>query len=370
MDNRLQPAVEGFRDRSLAQPLVQEIHRLARELGREIRIMEVCGTHTVALRREGIRSLLPENILMISGPGCPVCVTPAGYIDNALSLLAQGRAAVASFGDLIRVPGTGGDSLSRYLGTRRVRIVYSPSELPALARETEGPLVFLGIGFETTAPAVASVFLRAKRLGLGNLLLYSALKTIPPALKALLASADRSFDAFLLPGHVSVIIGEQAYRFLEDPGGVPGVIAGFEPLDLLAGILQVLRLLRAGARGVENAYTRAVRPEGNPRALETLHRLLEPCAALWRGLGELPGSGLRLREEFSQLDAATRFRLPELESREPAGCLCARVLTGRSRPEQCPLFAGACTPQRPAGACMVSSEGACAAHYRYGEEPV
>jgi hydrogenase expression/formation protein HypD len=350
----------------MAEPLLAAIRQTAGSLGREVRLMEVCGTHTVAIRRSGLRSLLPENIRLISGPGCPVCVTPAGYIDNALSLLELPDLVLASFGDLLKVPGASGRSLSRYLGGGRLKIVYSPGELLELAGTAPGPVVFLGIGFETTVPAVASAFLRAASRGIGNLFLYPAFKTVPPALKALLDNPDRGLDGFLLPGHVSVVIGLEPYRFLEAPGGVPGVVTGFEPLDLLEGILALLRQLSAGTRRVENAYPRAVRPEGNPRAREVMEGLLEPADALWRGLGRIAASGLELRPEFQGLDAARRFGLPPMWNAEPAGCGCAEVLQGLEEPESCPLFGKACTPEAPVGPCMVSSEGACAAAYRYG----
>jgi hydrogenase expression/formation protein HypD len=353
-------------ERRLAEPLVEAIRKTAEALEREVRLMEVCGTHTVAIRRSGLRSLLPQNLRLISGPGCPVCVTPAGYIDNALSLLDREGLTVASFGDMLKVPSSSGRSLSRHLGSGRLRVLYSPGELPELARSSPGPVVFLGIGFETTIPAVAAAFLRASKLGLKNLFLYPAFKTVPPALKALLRGPGGSLDGFLLPGHVSVVLGLEPYRFLEAPGGIPGVVTGFEPLDLLEGILALVRQLAAGTRRVENAYPRAVRPEGNPRAREVMAVLLEPADALWRGLGWIPGSGLELRPGFEGFDAVRRFGLPPLWNSEPDGCGCAEVLQGLEEPERCPLFGRSCTPESPVGPCMVSSEGACAAAYRYG----
>jgi len=353
-------------ERRLAEPLIGAIRRASGKLGREVRLMEVCGTHTVAIRRSGLRSLLPPNIRLISGPGCPVCVTPAGYIDNALALLERRGPTLASFGDLLKVPGASGGSLSGHLGGGRLRVLYSPAELLELARSSGGPVVFLGIGFETTVPAVAAAFLRAAEQGLDNLFLYPAFKTVPPALGALLRGPGRNLDGFLLPGHVSVILGLEPYRFLEAPGGVPGVITGFEPLDLLRGILALVRQLAEGTRRVENAYERAVRPEGNPKAREVMSRLLEPADALWRGLGLIPESGLELRPGFAGFDAARRFGLPPVWNSEPAGCGCAEVLQGLQEPERCPLFGRACAPESPVGPCMVSSEGACAAAYRYG----
>ncbi|MBN1834683.1 MAG: hydrogenase formation protein HypD [Spirochaetales bacterium] len=358
---------QGFADRELAQALVREIRELAGRVGRPVRIMEVCGTHTVAIRRAGIPSLLPGNLVLISGPGCPVCVTPTGYIDNALSLVDQPEVVVASFGDMLKVPGSSGESLASRLGGGRVRVLYSPAELPGLAAEVGNSVVFLAIGFETTIPTIAAALLRAEEQGLENLFLYTAFKTVPAALQALLAGRDRNLDAFLLPGHVSVIIGEAPYRLLESPGGVPGVITGFEPLDILDGILAALRQVAAGTHTVENRYTRAVRPEGNSKARRVIDAVLEPCDALWRGLGTIPASGMKLREEFRRRDAALAFALPEMTNTEPPGCSCAQVLQGLRAPRECPLFGDLCTPERPVGPCMVSSEGSCAASYRYGE---
>ncbi len=361
---------EELHDRNLAKALIGEIQKAAEDIGRELKIMEVCGTHTVSLRRSGIHSFLPDNITMISGPGCPVCVTPAGYVDNALSLLEEEELTLATFGDMLKVPGSGGISLSRYIGSGRVRIIYSPSDLISMAQSGEKPIVFLGIGFETTIPTIASVFLRAFEQGIHNLFLYPAFKTVPPALQALLSSPDRNFDAFLLPGHVSVILGLEPYRLLEKPGGVPGVITGFEPIDLLGGILSILKQLRAGENKVENAYPRAVRREGNPRAREIMNRLLQPSDELWRGLGIIPLSGMRLKAKYMDFDAGIRFGLPEIRNFEPPGCICAQVIQGKALPNQCSLFGKNCTPDKPVGPCMVSSEGSCAANFRYRELPV
>jgi hydrogenase expression/formation protein HypD len=360
---------ESYQDPRLAEGLLRDIRNAASRIDGEARIMEVCGTHTVALRRSGIHAMLPRNVRMVSGPGCPVCVTPTGYIDNALLLLERPGVTLVSFGDMLKVPGSRGQSLASGLGSRRVRIVYSPAELSQIARESPGQVVFLAIGFETTIPTIAAATLRSLELGIGNLRLYTAFKTVPAALRALLAAPERALDALLLPGHVSVIIGETPYGFLQEEGVAPAAITGFEPLDLLDGILSVLRQLARGERRVENLYTRAVRPQGNPKARGIADRLLEPCGALWRGLGNIPDSGLRLREEYRELDAELHFQLPALENREPPGCGCADVLQGRLLPEECGLFGRLCTPEHPVGPCMVSSEGSCAARFRYGGGP-
>jgi len=359
-------------DLEKARELAARIRAVAAEIGRPLRIMEVCGTHTVSLRRHGIHSLLPPDLRLLSGPGCPVCVTPTGYVDNAIQLVESRDALIASFGDMLRVPSSDGASLSRYLGTGRVRIVYSPTELVPLAREqSEGkPVVFLGVGFETTAPAIAAVFERVLSGGPRNLFLYAALKTVPAALEALIRDPSLAIDGFLLPGHVSAVIGVRAYDFLlRAPRPVPGTIAGFEALDMLVGILDLLELIRGGKRAVRNAYPRAVREDGNPHAREVMARVLEPATELWRGMGMLPGAALRLRRTFSEVDAAVRFGLQPAEDSDPPGCRCADVVRGAVSPPECPLFGGACTPDRPVGPCMVSSEGTCAAHFRYGRDP-
>lgn len=356
-----------FRNRELALRAAAEIRHVAETLPGEVRIMEVCGTHTVSIRRSGVRSLLPASIRLISGPGCPVCVTPSGYISNALRLIEEHDARIVTFGDMAKVPDPDGRTLAEYLGGGRVKIVYSPQETIEIARETAGPVVFLGIGFETTTPAVASVILRAREEGIDNLYLAAAFKLVPPALRVLVSDPDCAVDAFLLPGHVSVVLGLEPYRFLAEEFHIPGVVGGFEPLDILLAILKIVRQLASGRAEIENAYPRAVRIEGNPQARQTMGALLRPERSLWRGLGSLEGSGLGLRAEMEGLDAARVFGLPELVDYDPPGCLCAKVIQGKSLPAQCPLFGRRCTPDTAVGPCMVSSEGTCAAHFKYGD---
>ncbi len=352
-------------DRETAASLCAEIRAVVKRMGRPVKLMEVCGTHTVELRRQGVRWLLPPEVSLVSGPGCPVCVTPTGYIDNALGLIAGGQAVVASFGDMLRVPGSTGDTLSRHAGEGRVRMVYSPSQLPDIARREKLPVVFLGIGFETTIPVVAAAFKAALAGGVSNLLLYPAFKLLPPALRALISDPARRVDGFILPGHVSVIIGPEAYSFLEAPGGVPGAITGFDGIEMLLGILMLLRRIERGERGIDNAYPHVVRPGGNPKALGLMEEMLMPADAVWRGLGVIPDSGMALRPGFSVMDARLFFDLSERNGGDPPGCLCRRVITGDAVPTECPLFAGRCTPEDPVGPCMVSSEGTCAAYLRY-----
>lgn len=354
-------------ERELAGSIVEAIRSTAGRIGRTVRLMEVCGTHTVELRRQGIHALLPRSVRLVSGPGCPVCVTPAGYIDNALAVAESGRATVASFGDMLKVPGSTGVTLSSLAGKGRVKLLYSPSELPSLAERSAAAVMFLAIGFETTIPTVLAALLEARSRGLENLLLYTAFKTVVPALRFLLARAGAGIDGFILPGHVSAIIGTEAYSFLSGDGGIPGVVTGFEPLDMLLGIHLALRQIEAGTHDVQNAYPRVVRPEGNRKALDLMAQCLEPGSDRWRGLGRIEGASLRLRPELAACDAEKRLDLPEAADIDSPGCLCARVIAGEAQPPECGLFARRCTPEDPVGPCMVSTEGTCAAWFRYGD---
>ena len=353
-----------YSDPDAASRLKDDISLLAARIGRDVRLMEVCGTHTVALRRHGVHSLLPPEVRLISGPGCPVCVTPSGYIDNALSLIEEHGCTVVSFGDMAKVPGAGGRTLSTHLGSGRVRIVYSPTEIQAIAESIDGPVVFLAIGFETTIPVVLAGFRRALQAECTNVYLYTAFKTVPPALEFLLSDETHNLDGFILPGHVSVIIGVRAYEFLRSR--IAGVVTGFEPLDMLLGIRGLLRLVQEGRMSVENEYPRAVHGDGNANARELMASYLEPYDAHWRAIGAIPSSGLRLRAAFRGYDASHVFGLPEERDVHAPGCLCGSVIQGKVIPTECGLFGRSCTPDRPVGPCMVSSEGTCAAYLRYG----
>ena len=334
----------------------------------ETQIMEVCGTHTMAIAEAGIRSLLPRQVRLLSGPGCPVCVTPPEDIDAVLELAMEKDVILASYGDMLRVPGSRrGDSLlrRRALGAD-VRIVYSPMDALDIAkREPDKQVVFLGIGFETTAPGTAAAVLSAKDRGLGNFTVLSMLKSVEPALRALMELPDFAVDGFLCPGHVATIIGERGFRFLADEYRMPGVIGGFEPAEILLAVYLLLKQISDGEAKIQNAYPRAVRPEGNPIARRILNDCFEPDTAGWRGLGEIPASGFALREEFRDFDAKRRFQIRPAEAAPATGCRCGDVITGKLRPGQCPLFGKACTPEDPVGPCMVSSEGACAAAFKY-----
>jgi hydrogenase expression/formation protein HypD len=356
--------IDEFRDGEKAKPLIEEILRLA---DMPLRLMEVCGTHTVSIARYGIRKILPETIDLVSGPGCPVCVTSNQDLDKAISLAQVPEAVILTFGDMVRVPGSFTTLAAERAKGRDVRVVYSPLDGLIMAEKEENrPFIFLGVGFETTAPTVAATLLEAQKRKIKNFFVFSAHKTVPRALKTLLASGELNLDGFLLPGHVSAITGTHPFEFLSREFGLAAVVAGFEPIDILQAILLLVRQQKNHHPQVEIQYRRGVQPVGNPHALEIMDRVFEPVDADWRGLGRIPQSGLGLRSEFSSFDAGRVFDLPFPESKEPEGCRCGEVLRGILRPRECALFAKVCNPQNPIGPCMVSFEGSCAAAYKYG----
>lgn len=332
-----------------------------------LRLMEVCGTHTIAIFRSGIKSLLADSIELISGPGCPVCVTPAGEIDRVIAMSRRRETIVVTFGDVMRVPGSRSSLQQERARGADIRVILSPLDAVQIAREnSEKAVCFFAVGFETTSPAIAAAVTEARRKGLGNFYLLSSQRLVPPAIRALLSSGKAAIDGFILPGHVSVIIGQAPYFFIADEFGIPGVITGFEPLDILEGIYMLLRQIKEGRKAIEIQYTRAVKAEGNPRARAIMEEVFAPADVCWRGLGWIAQSGLQLREEFVAMDAARVFDLPYVEAGDPRGCMCSEVLQGLKRPIDCPLFGTRCTPEEPVGACMVSTEGSCAAYYKYG----
>ena len=353
----------AFKDPKLARGLIETIHRLAPE---HATLMEVCGTHTVAIARNGIRDLMPEGLRLASGPGCPVCVTCNRDIDTVIALARIPNVTITTFGDMTRVPGSTSSLLAEQAAGRSVEIVYSPLDALAFAKaHPEREVVFVGVGFETTTPLVAMAIKRAKAMGLSNFTVFAAHKNMPGALELLVGDPTLELDALILPGHVSTIIGAEPYRFLAEKYDIPGVITGFEPVDVLQGIAMLVRQLHEGRAEIEIAYARGVMPEGNPVALAAIDEVFETCTATWRGLGDIPGSGYRIREEFADFDAVRRFE-PDVEpTRDPKGCRCGDVLRARIAPNECPLFRTVCTPENPVGPCMVSSEGSCAAYYRY-----
>ncbi len=350
---------------SEAEVWLEKIRALPRM---DVKLMEVCGTHTMSIARAGIKSLLPEGVELLSGPGCPVCVTPAAAIDAVLALSSEPGVIVTSYGDMLRVPGIRpGDSLARRraLGAQ-VELVYSPVDAVEIARQNpKKEVVFLGVGFETTAPGTAAAVLTARERGVTNFSVWSMLKTVEPALRALLRQEDFAVQGFLCPGHVATIIGAEAFRFLPGEYRIPAVVGGFEPEEILHALYLLLCQLAEGKPRLENAYPRAVSAAGNRLAQRVMAECFEPRRDLWRGLGEIEASGLGWRGELAAFDAEKKFDLRVEAAEGPPGCRCGDVICGRCRPADCPLFGRRCTPEDPVGPCMVSSEGACAAAYKY-----
>lgn len=355
--------LDGFRDPEVAHTLVEAIHSTAQQ---PCTLMEVCGTHTMAIAKHGLRDLMPETVKLLSGPGCPVCVTANPDIDLAIEMARQPDVILTTFGDMMKVPGSYSSLSAEKAEGRDVRVVYSPLDSLALAEREPGKhVIFLGVGFETTAPTVALTIREAARRGLPNWSALSLHKTVPGALRALVNDPEVRVTGFILPGHVSTIIGTAPYEFLATEYGVPGVITGFEPVDVLQGVWMLTRQLAEGRAEIEIAYGRGVEASGNRAAIAAMEATFEPCDSEWRGIGVIPGTGLALRPEFSQYDARVRIPVTPPEPREIKGCQCGDVLRGVVLPFDCKLFGRACTPEHPVGPCMVSSEGSCAAYYRY-----
>ncbi len=344
------------------------VERLREVSKRPIKLMEVCGTHTMAIGKSGIRTVLPAEIELVSGPGCPVCVTADSDIDAFMGLAVEKSVTLVTYGDMMRVPGSAGSLAELKAGGADIRVAYSALEALAFARsEPENKIVFLGVGFETTAPATAHAVKSAAAEGLQNFSVYNLHKTVPLAIRALLAGDGAQIDGLILPGHVSVIIGEAPYAFIADEFGVSGAIAGFEPPEIMAAILRLAGDINAGAPRISNIYPKAVKPEGNRVAQEILDEVFAPGDAEWRGLGIIPGSGLELRDAYTDFDAAKKFAVERREVRLHRGCSCGEILKGMIKPSDCPLFGSRCTPERPVGPCMVSSEGTCAAYFLYND---
>jgi len=358
--------IDEYRDPELAKGLLRRIEHLARKIQKNIAIMEICGSHTAAIGRFGIRELLPSNIRLLSGPGCPVCVTSTREIDAALYLAKQENVIFTSFGDMLRVPASGGITLQMVrAGGADVRVVLSPLDALDLAGAHPGKdVVFMGIGFETTAPTIAATLKTARARQIRNFSVLSVHKIIPPVLQILVDSPDLRIDGFLCPGHVSVIIGADAYRPVTRAQRA-AVITGFEPVDILQGIAMILEQIDTRQFEVTIQYTRGVRPEGNARARAVMDEVFAPVTSEWRGIGWIPDSGLTPLEDYSRYDARKRFTIPAFVSQDPPGCSCGDILRGVKTPKECPLFRTVCTPVNPIGPCMVSSEGTCAAYYKY-----
>jgi hydrogenase expression/formation protein HypD len=354
---------DEYRDPDIARQLAAAIRETSHQ---PVQLMEVCGTHTMSIFRHGIRDILPPSIKLLSGPGCPVCVTAQREIDTFIAYARQEDTIVATFGDLLRVPGTDSSLQKEKASGRDVRVVYSAFDAVQLAAaQRDKRIVFLGVGFETTAPTIAASILAARDMVLDNFLVVSAHKTVPPALEALMASEAVAVNGFLLPGHVSVVLGLNAYRPFFERYRIPSVVAGFEPADILEAIRRLVGQVEAGRPQLDNAYPRAVSDAGNAKARAVLDQVFEPVDAVWRGIGVIPGSGLAIRESLDRFDALRQLPVDVPAAREPAGCSCGAILTGAKTPPECRLYRKACTPENPVGPCMVSSEGTCAAYYRY-----
>lgn len=358
--------VDEYRRPELMGPLVKEIEQ--RSEGRTMKIMEVCGGHTHAIYKHGLEDLLPRSIDLVHGPGCPVCVIPMGRIDDAIGLARQPGVIFTTFGDMMRVPGSRGSLLDAKAEGADVRFVYSPLDALKLARQNPGrQVVFFAIGFETTAPSTAATVLRARVEGLRNFAVFCNHVIIVPAIKAILDSPGMQLRGFIGPGHVSTIIGLRPFEFVPERYGLPMVVSGFEPTDILQSIVMILRQIDEHRPSVENQYSRVVRSEGSPGGLAVLAETMELRPFFeWRGLGFISRSAMKLRPEFAEWDAEARFEVPGVRVTDPKACQCGEVLKGVIKPWECKVFGTACTPDRPIGTCMVSPEGACAAYFTYG----
>ena len=361
-------ALVNAQEKELSQKIISEITRLSKGRSQPWRFMEVCGTHTVSIFRAGLRQMLPESVELVSGPGCPVCVTADDYMDKALAYAGMEDVIVATFGDMLKVPGTESSLGEAKAAGADIRIVYSPMDSLALAEgNPEKKVVFLAVGFETTAPTEAAAVLAARERGLRNLYMLSAQKLVPPALRMLMDDPKVRVDGFLLPGHVAVVSGTEVFRFVAEEYHVPGVVAGFEPLQILRALYRLAVQASRGEARIENEYGSVVRPEGNPVSMQVLSTVYEPVDAVWRGIGVVAESGLRLREAFKEFDIERVRPVEALPKRRKTACRCGEVLRGIVLPAECPLFGKVCQPTHAVGPCMVSVEGVCAAWYKYGQ---
>ena len=359
--------VDEYRSGEVAKRVVEEIAGLV-EPGRSYKLMEVCGGHTHAIYKHGVEDVLPPEIELVHGPGCPVCVIPMGRQDDAIAIAQRPNVIFTTFGDMLRVPASHGSLLDAKANGADVRMVYSPLDALRIARENpDREVVFFAIGFETTAPSTALTLLRARKDGVKNFSVFANHVTIIPAIRSILDSPDLRLNGFIGPGHVSTVIGNRPYEFISREYGLPIAVSGFEPLDVLQGVYMIMSQLAEGRAEVENQYSRVVREEGNPLALRAIAETMELRTTFeWRGLGFISQSALKLREEFADWDAEVRYDVPGVRVADPKACQCGEVLKGVIKPWQCKVFGTACTPDRPIGTCMVSSEGACAAYYNYG----
>jgi len=355
--------VQQLRDSNLLKKLSKKLNAL--ELSKPISLMEVCGTHTMAIHRAGLPGILPEGLRLISGPGCPVCVTPSSYLDNAMTIARTHDVTLATFGDMMRVPGTLGTLTDLRHEGYPVEIVYSPLGAVEMAQQNPGNnIIFLAVGFETTVPTIAASILQARQDNINNFSVLTAHKLVIPALEALISDPSLKIDGFILPGHVSVILGCEPYNFISEKHDRACVITGFEAADIIQGILMLVKQIEEKNYKVEIQYQRAVQPKGNPRARALMDEVFQSADAIWRGFGNIPKSALMLRDNFADFNAHLLYPVKVKESPEPAGCRCGDVLRGHITPPQCALFGETCTPDNPIGPCMVSTEGTCSAYYQ------
>ncbi len=360
--------IDEYRDAELVKQSLNELRRI---ITRPWVLMEICGGQTHAIMHYGIDQLLPPEIELVHGPGCPVCVTPLEQIDKALAIAAEPGVIFTSYGDMLRVPGSGRDLFAERAAGADVRVVYSPLDAVRIARDNpDKKVVFFAIGFETTAPANAMSVVQAKAQGISNYSVLVSHVRVPPAIRAILSSPGNRVQGFLAAGHVCAVMGYWEYPPLAKQFNVPLVVTGFEPVDILQGVLAAVRQLEAGRAEVENAYSRAVTFEGNQPAQAVIERVFTTCDRKWRGIGLIPDSGWRLRSEFTEHDAENRFEVMQIQSEESRVCISGQILQGRKKPDECPAFGKECTPVHPLGATMVSNEGACAAYYRYRRDPL
>jgi hydrogenase expression/formation protein HypD len=357
--------ISEFRDSELAQGLISDIRGKSKQ---KVRLMEFCGGHTVAIFKYGIRQALPPNIELVSGPGCPVCVTATSDIDKAIALAMVPGVIIASFGDMLRVPGSRASLQQARAAGADVRIVYSTLDALKIAQENPSKtVVFIGVGFETTAPTIAASVLQAKEQKIKNYRILSLHKLCPPVIKTILDAGEVKLNGLICPGHVSAVTGSNAWEFVARDYGIPCVVAGFEPTDILQCVDMLVTQVENHQSKVEIAYKRGVTPEGNLQAQKIMQQVFEPCPANWRGMGKVPDSGLKLRHKFADYDAEVAFDIKPEPAIEPKGCICGEILRGVKTPADCRLFRKICTPENPVGPCMVSSEGSCSAYYLYGE---
>jgi len=360
--------IDEFRNADVARELTVKIKKTMARIARPVCLMEVCGTHTMAIYRHGIKTIIPASLKLLSGPGCPVCVTPNNFLDQAIAFSRLDDVIITTFGDMLNVPGSSTTLAFEHAAGRDIRTVYSPLDAVAIAqRNPDKKVIFLAVGFETTSPAVAGTILEAQERNVPNFFISCAHKLIPPAMQLLVRDPELQIDGFICPAHVSAIIGSDAYEFLARDHGIPCVITGFEPLDILQGIYMLLQQILTVSPRVEIQYSRVVKHAGNTTALGLLSEVFEEIDTAWRGLGTLPQSGLSLAKAYAHFDAGQVFKVACEPEKEDPGCRCGEVIKGKLEPETCHLFRTVCTPVTPVGPCMVSQEGTCAAHYKYGD---